>query len=118
MVLRRLNAAEMLVDVAKPEGGVSTRWMADSGALDLFFLLGPKPADVMAQYAQISGTTAMPQLFALGYHQSRWNYRNEADTLAVDANFDHHNIPYDVMWLDIEHTDGKRCAPTEPGLGY
>jgi alpha 1,3-glucosidase len=50
------------------------------------------------------------QLFALGYHQCRWNYRDEADTLAVDAGFDAHNIPYDVIWLDIEHTDGKRCA--------
>ena len=50
-------------------------------------------------------------MFALGYHQCRWNYRDEADTLAVDAAFDQHNIPYDVIWLDIEHTDGKRCAP-------
>ena len=49
-------------------------------------------------------------MFALGYHQCRWNYRNEADALAVDAAFDEHNIPYDVMWLDIEHTDGKRCT--------
>lgn len=27
---------------------------------------------------------------------------------SVDANFDKHDIPYDVIWLDIEHTDGKR----------
>ena len=27
---------------------------------------------------------------------------------AVDAGFDAHDIPYDVLWLDIEHTDGKR----------
>lgn len=26
----------------------------------------------------------------------------------VDAGFDTHLIPYDVLWLDIEHTDGKR----------
>ena len=26
----------------------------------------------------------------------------------VDAGFDEHDIPYDVIWLDIEHTDGKR----------
>lgn len=44
------------------------------------------------------------------YHQCRWNYRDEADTLAVDAGFDEHDIPYDVIWLDIEHTDGKRLA--------
>jgi len=168
----RLNAAEMLVDVAQPSGGASTRWIADSGILDLFLMLGPKPSDVMAQYARLTGPTAMPQvrgrtsssspplhssaslrslpdktlclqqclghawqsrtslscvvgrprstprhlpgmlvqLFALGYHQCRWNYRDEADTRAVDAGFDEHNIPYDVIWLDIEHTDGKRCG--------
>ena len=60
------------------------------------------------QYAQISGTSALPQYFALGYHQCRWNYRDEADVRDVDANFDSHDIPYDVIWLDIEHTDGKR----------
>jgi hypothetical protein len=27
-----------------------------------------------------------------------------------DAGFDEHAIPYDVLWLDIEHTDGKRCG--------
>ena len=28
--------------------------------------------------------------------------------LRVDANFDEHDIPMDVIWLDIEHTNGKR----------
>ena len=27
---------------------------------------------------------------------------------AVDGKFDEHDIPMDVMWLDIEHTDGKK----------
>ena len=27
---------------------------------------------------------------------------------SVDEGFDQHDIPYDVLWLDIEHTDGKR----------
>ncbi len=31
---------------------------------------------------------------------------------AVDAGFDQHSIPYDVLWLDIEHTYGKRCVDT------
>ena len=26
----------------------------------------------------------------------------------VNAGFEEHNIPVDVIWLDIEHTDGKR----------
>ena len=27
---------------------------------------------------------------------------------SVDNGFDENDIPYDVLWLDIEHTDGKR----------
>ena len=26
----------------------------------------------------------------------------------MNAKFDEHDIPMDVMWLDIEHTDGKK----------
>ena len=28
--------------------------------------------------------------------------------LAVSSKFDEHDIPMDIMWLDIEHTDGKK----------
>ena len=38
----------------------------------------------------------------------RWNYNDQADVIAVDSKFDEHDIPMDVMWLDIEHTDGKK----------
>lgn len=55
-----------------------------------------------------TGYQALPPLFSLGYHQCRWNYEDEADVKAVDAGFDSHSIPYDVIWLDIEHTNGKR----------
>ena len=30
------------------------------------------------------------------------------DALGVDRNYDSYDIPYDVLWLDIEHTDGKK----------
>jgi alpha 1,3-glucosidase len=106
-----LNAAEMYVDIEEPAaggGGLGTQWVAESGVVDVFFLLGPSPAAVSAQYASLTGGTALPQAFALGYHQCRWNYKDEADVAGVDAGFDAHNIPYDVLWLDIEHTDGKR----------
>lgn len=47
-------------------------------------------------------------MFGVAYHQCRWNYNDETDVRQVDAGFDEHDIPYDVIWLDIEHTDGKR----------
>ena len=47
-------------------------------------------------------------LFFLTVTFSRWNYNDQADVTAVDGKFDEHDIPMDVMWLDIEHTDGKK----------
>ncbi|KAL1786476.1 neutral alpha-glucosidase C [Sigmodon hispidus] len=84
------------------------RWMSESGIIDVFLLTGPTPSDVFKQYSSLTGTQAMPPLFSLGYHQCRWNYEDEQDVKAVDAGFDEHDIPYDVMWLDIEHTEDKK----------
>jgi alpha 1,3-glucosidase len=47
-------------------------------------------------------------MFSLGYHQCRWNYRDEKDVAAVEGMFEQLDYPVDVIWLDIEHTDGKR----------
>lgn len=103
-----LNAAEMYVDVEHYTKGTSTHWFAESGVLDAFVFTGPRSSDVMRQYAAVAGGTVLPPLWSLGYHQCRWNYRDEADVSAVDKGFDENDIPYDVLWLDIEHTDGKR----------
>ncbi|XP_042338947.1 neutral alpha-glucosidase C-like, partial [Plectropomus leopardus] len=92
------------------------RWLSESGLIDCEVLLGPSPQQLLTGvsfYSQLSspppsGYQALPPLFALGYHQCRWNYSDEADVKAVDSGFDRHDIPYDVIWLDIEHTDGKR----------
>ncbi|XP_032084957.1 neutral alpha-glucosidase C isoform X2 [Thamnophis elegans] len=84
------------------------RWMSESGIIDMFILKGPSPFDIFKQYGQLTGTQALPPLFSLGYHQCRWNYEDEDDVEKVDAGFDTFDIPYDVIWLDIEHTDGKR----------
>ncbi|KAK9673187.1 hypothetical protein RND81_12G151800 [Saponaria officinalis] len=117
-----LNAAEMQIDVLGDgwDGGesriafpsdkkrIDTLWMAEAGIVDGFFFVGPKPKDVVKQYVSVTGFPAMPQLFATGYHQCRWNYRDEEDVYHVDNKFDEYDIPYDVLWLDIEHTDGKK----------
>ena len=105
------NPTETYVDIIKEESSLDERtshWMAESGALDLFLFPGPDFANVHKMYCDFLGTTALPPLFSLGYHQCRWNYRDEHDVEEVDAGFDEHDIPYDVIWLDIEHTDGKR----------
>lgn len=126
-----LNPSETWVDVESPSAGMlssmvgfvsnqkqdskrETHWFSETGVLDVFFMVGPTPKQVAKQYAQITGVTALPPLFSLAYHQCRWNYNDQDDVRGVDAGFDHHDIPYDVIWLDIEHTDGKRYFTWDP----
>ncbi|KAB0792317.1 hypothetical protein PPYR_14276 [Photinus pyralis] len=120
------NAAEMWVDVTNSKDGnvvssivslvsgqkqdvhIDTHFMSESGVVDLFVFLGPTMRNVAQQYAKITGTAPLPQYFSLGYHQSRWNYNDEDDVRMVVQKLDEHNFPVDVMWLDIEYTDGKK----------
>ncbi|KAL2157576.1 hypothetical protein VTH06DRAFT_5954 [Thermothelomyces fergusii] len=116
-----LNAAETWVDITKARdtknplslGGEArtstyTHWFSESGLLDVFVFLGPTPKDLTAKYGELTGTTAMPQEFALGYHQCRWNYVSDEDVRDVDRKMDKFRMPYDVIWLDIEYTDEKK----------
>nr|GMC68087.1 probable glucan 1,3-alpha-glucosidase [Ipomoea batatas] len=118
-----LNSAEMQIDVLSSgwnsdessklmlpsdKERIDTLWMTEAGIVDAFFFVGPGPKDVARQYGSVTGTPSMPPLFAIAYHQCRWNYRDEEDVYHVDSKFDEHDIPYDVLWLDVEHTDGKR----------
>jgi alpha 1,3-glucosidase len=105
-----LNAAETWVDVKKDSSGVlssisnfvgsgqaepqvETHWISESGTMDVFILLGPKPKDVSRQYGVLTGNTPLPPQFSLAYHQCRWNYNDQEDVKTVANNFDNYDIP-------------------------
>ncbi|KAJ3219028.1 hypothetical protein HDU67_003018 [Dinochytrium kinnereticum] len=109
-----LNAAEMWVDIELDQsiegkkGSSKSHWMSESGILDVIFFVTDSPRSTVSSLSHLTGKPIMPQLFAIAYHQCRWNYLDEQDVAEVDSNFDKFDIPYDVLWLDIEHTDGKK----------
>lgn len=97
--------SETWVDVSHPKSdSTETHWISESGVMDVFLLPGPTPDDVFMQYARLTGTAALPRHFALGYHQCRWNYVSSTDVREVQSRFDADNIPFDVLWLDIEYS--------------
>jgi alpha 1,3-glucosidase len=46
----------------------------------------------------------LPAHWALGYHQCRWNYVSSDDVRGVQNRFDEEDMPFDVLWLDIEYS--------------
>lgn len=115
-----LNAAEMWVDVHKSsseaQSEVVSQWIAEAGVLDAFFFSGPNPKSIIDKYTRVTGRAALPPFFATAYHQCRWNYKDEADVAFVDSQFDLHDLPYDVLWLDIEHTQEKKYMTWDASL--
>lgn len=128
-----LNAAETWVDIdsstadkgvlanlidkirtSKDVPQVDVHFISETGVLDLFLFLGPRPKDVFRQNAHLTGVMPLPPLFAIAYHQCRWNYNDQADLLGVNSAYDEHDIPVDVLWLDIEHTDAKKYFTWDP----
>tara|TARA_B110001452_G_scaffold197556_1_gene167493 strand:+ start:670 stop:3537 length:2868 start_codon:yes stop_codon:yes gene_type:complete len=109
------NPTETFVDVWRDgasagaaDAATSAYFMSESGVVDLMLLPGPTPAQIFGQYAKLTGYTALPPLFSLGYHQCRWSYKDETDVRYVHGQFEALDLPYDVLWLDIDHADGKR----------
>lgn len=122
-----LNAAETWVDIVKSKGktnplnlgpgsktSTDTHWISESGILDVFVVMVPTPHDLTKTYGELTGFTAMPQEFAIGYHQCRWNYISDDDVKDVDRKMDKFRIPYDVIWLDIEYTDDRKYFTWDP----
>lgn len=39
---------------------MDTHWFSESGVIDIFVMLGPRPKDVFKQYAALTGSTELP----------------------------------------------------------
>ena len=99
------------------------RIVFDGGQYTEYVFAGPDMPAILTSYTWLTGRTAPPPLWALGYHQCRWfDYTQDA----IEAIADRHrqdDIPCDAMWLDIEYMDGYRVFtwdterfPDAPGM--
>jgi alpha-glucosidase len=77
------------------------------GALRLYVMSGSLPK-TLEEYTRLTGRAPLPPLWSLGYHQCRWGYKSEADIRRVVNGFNEHELPLDVVHLDIDYMDGYR----------
>lgn len=84
------------------------------GNLDYYFIAGEDLPQVCANYHLLTGTAQLPQLWTLGYHQSRWGYESETDMREVAANMRKNRIPCDVIHFDIEYMDHYKVFTWNP----
>lgn len=86
------------------------------GTPDITFIAGETAQEVTRKLQRISGITPLPPLWALGYHQCRFGYRDLADLEELDTKFDELEIPCDGLWLDIDYMDAYRVFTVNDGF--
>ena len=102
------NPARSFFDFGHREGDVLS-FEAVAGELRYYFMAAPRLQGVLETYADLTGRMALPPLWALGYHQARWSYPDEATVRDLAAQFRQRHIPCDAIYLDIDYMDGFRC---------
>jgi len=88
-----------------------------------YIFAGPDMPDILSGYTWLTGRTALPPIWALGYHQCRWFDYTQDAVEAVGRRHRTDDIPLDAFWLDIEYMDGYRVFtwntdlfPDAPGM--
>ncbi|WP_203363949.1 glycoside hydrolase family 31 protein [Bacillus sp. REN10] len=100
------NTFETVFDLKQENHRYS--FSAAGGELDYYIIAGPSPKDVIQQYTRLTGTMPLPPKWALGYHQSRYSYKTEAEVRELIRIFQEKDIPLDAIYLDIHYMEGYR----------
>ena len=69
---------------------------------------------LMQALADLTGHMELPPLWSLGYHQCRHTYYPDGRVMEVADLLRKHQIPSDVIWMDIDYMDGYRIFTFDP----
>ena len=97
--MRNSNAKDVVID----HRNVLTYKMV-GGIVDLVFFIGDEyPDTAVKMYHEYVGKAALMPFWSMGYHQSRWGYKNIGIYESLIENFKKYDIPLDVLWSDVDY---------------
>ena len=102
------NPSETFISLKSTNEGKQLIFLSESGIFDFSFFASLNLEHYYKSMNEYIGQTPIPNIFALGYHQSRFSYEDLEEVKIIDDKFDKYEVPYDSIWLDIDHTDNKK----------
>ena len=102
------NPSETFISLKSTNEGKQLIFLSESGIFDFSFFASLNLEHYYKSMNEYIGQAPIPNIFALGYHQSRFSYEDLEEVKIIDDKFDKYEVPYDSIWLDIDHTDNKK----------
>lgn len=79
-----------------------TRWCLDAAPqLDYVVIAGPAPADILRDYAALTGRPPMMPDWAMGFWQCKLRYSTQAEVLEVAREYRRRGLPIDCLVIDF-----------------
>lgn len=98
VLLLNSNAMEVIL---QPAPALTFRTIG--GIFDIYFFMGPTPADVLKQYSEIVGKPFFPPYWSLGFHLCRFGYGTLEKTKEAWNRTREAGIPFDTQWNDLDY---------------
>lgn len=76
--------------------------------VDIYLRWDKTLPDAVRAYSDLTGTTPLPPIWALGFQQCRYSYVDDARVLEVAERMRREGVPCDALYLDIHYMDGYR----------
>ncbi len=78
---------------------------AEDGPMDYFFFGSQNVAEIIRDFAELTGRMPLPPKWAIGFQQCRYSYYPDEVLRAKAQAFRRRGIPADVLYLDIHYMD-------------
>lgn len=82
----------------------ATRWVAEAAPqMDYWITAGDQPAEILSNYANVTGHTPMLPVWASGFWQSKLRYASQEELEFVAREYSKRNLPLSVVAIDFFH---------------
>jgi len=99
VLLRNSNAMEIQIRKNR-----TLKYQVTGGILDFHIFVGSKdPEAIIEKYHEYLGKWTIPPFWSMGFHQSRYGYKNISEFRESLQGYKDNQIPLDAIWSDIDY---------------
>ena len=101
-VFLNTNAQDVIISSSNSRNSTYLTHKTIGGIIDYYIIVNNSPEEIIRNINYLVGIPTLPPFWSLGYHQSRYGYKNFEEFKNVYEKFKEYNISSDAMWIDID----------------